>query len=73
MESELKTRAQILELLTHNLLDAQERNKSQYDKYHTIRSFVEGGLGIPKAATLSSEVTCISEKSQLSPHYFGPF
>lgn len=52
VDMHLRSRQQILSLLKHNLVLAQERMKLQTNKHRSERSFEVGGMGVFEAATL---------------------
>jgi hypothetical protein len=73
VEENLKSREQILSLLKHNLLAAQERQKYQYDKKHTERSFNVGDWVYLRLQPYRQKTLALRRCLKLSPRFYGPF
>jgi hypothetical protein len=73
VDDTLRSREQTLSLLRHNLLAAQERQKSQYDRRHTERSFVPGDLVYLRLQPYRQKTLAIRKYLKLSPRFYGPF
>jgi hypothetical protein len=73
VDDTLWSREQTLSLLRHNLLAAQERQKSQYDRRHTERSFVPGNLVYLRLQPYRQKTLAIRKCLKLSPRFYGPF
>jgi hypothetical protein len=73
VEDHLHSREQILAILRHNLFPAQERQKAQYDKRHSERSFVPGDWVYLRLQPYKQKTLALRKCLKLSPRFYGPF
>ena len=69
----LKSRHQILSLLKHNLVLAQERMKLQTDKHRSEKSFEVGQWVYLKLQPYRQMLINHKILGKLAPKYYGPF
>lgn len=72
VEDTLRSREQTLSMLRHNLLTAQERQKSQYDKRHTERGFIPGDWVYLRLQPYCQKTLALRKCLKLSPKFYGP-
>jgi len=69
----LSSRDQILQHLQHNLIKAQARMKSLYDKKRLEISFAMGDWVLMKLKPCRQHSLALRKNQKLGMRYFGPF
>lgn len=63
----------MLELLKHNLVEAQSRMKQQADKHHSEREFEVGDWVFLRLQPYKQVSVQVRSSKKLSPSFYGPY